>query len=50
MDVVNRATTAAHFAFAQASTYQGSKFAPIRLAEFVVAEHADKGLSLHPGL
>lgn len=51
-DVINTTTIAAHFTIPGASAYQASKFALIRLSEFVVAEYADKGvncLSLHPG-
>lgn len=52
VDVVNTTTLGAHLAMLGGSAYMGSKFALIRLSEFVDAEYGHKGvncLSLHPG-
>lgn len=52
VDIINTSTIAAHFTIPGASAYQASKFALIRLSEFVVAEYGEQGvncLSLHPG-
>ncbi|KAF4631925.1 hypothetical protein G7Y89_g6211 [Cudoniella acicularis] len=52
VDVINTTSVAAHFAVPGASAYQASKFALIRLSEFVVSEYGEQGvncLSLHPG-
>jgi NAD(P)-dependent dehydrogenase (short-subunit alcohol dehydrogenase family) len=52
VDIINTTSIAAHFALPGASAYQASKFALIRLSEFVVSEYEGKGvncLSLHPG-
>ncbi|KAK5559766.1 hypothetical protein LTR46_001515 [Exophiala xenobiotica] len=52
VDVINTTTIAAHFAMPGGSAYHASKFALIRLSEFVVSEYEAQGvncLSLHPG-
>ena len=52
VDVINTTSIAAHFAIPGASAYQTSKFAIIKLSEFVVSEYGEQGvncLSLHPG-
>ncbi len=52
VDVINTTTIAAHFAMPGGSAYHASKFALIRLSEFVVSEYEGQGvncLSLHPG-
>jgi NAD(P)-dependent dehydrogenase (short-subunit alcohol dehydrogenase family) len=52
VDVINTTTIAAHFAMPGGSAYHASKFALIRLSEFVVSEYEARGvncLSLHPG-
>ncbi|KAK5223160.1 hypothetical protein LTR47_010414 [Exophiala xenobiotica] len=50
--VINTTTITAHFAMPGGSAYHASKFALIRLSEFVVSEYEAQGvncLSLHPG-
>jgi NAD(P)-dependent dehydrogenase (short-subunit alcohol dehydrogenase family) len=52
VDVINTTSGSAHFILPGASAYSGSKFALMRLSEFVVVEYGDQGvncLSLHPG-
>ncbi|KAH6675084.1 putative oxidoreductase ucpA [Halenospora varia] len=52
VDVINMTSIGAHTVFNGASTYQTSKFALLRLGEFVEAEYAAKGVncfSVHPG-
>lgn len=52
VDVINTTTIAAHLTMPGGSSYMASKFALIRLSEFVVSEYADKGVNcstLHPG-
>jgi len=52
VDVLNTTTIAAHLTMPGGSAYMGSKFALMRLSEFVASEYADKGVncvSLHPG-
>ncbi|KAI1612564.1 putative oxidoreductase ucpA [Exophiala viscosa] len=52
VDVLNTTTIAAHLSMPGGSAYMGSKFALMRLSEFVASEYADKGvncMSLHPG-
>jgi len=52
VDVINVVSSAVHFSTPGASAYQASKFALVRLAEFVDAEHGEQGVncvSLHPG-
>ncbi|KIV82202.1 hypothetical protein PV11_04329 [Exophiala sideris] len=52
VDVINTTTIAAHLAMPGGSAYMGSKFALMRLSEFVASEYADQGVncvSLHPG-
>lgn len=52
VDIINTTSGSAHFIMPGASAYNASKFALIRLSEFVVAEYGDKGvncLSLNPG-
>ncbi|KAI9738093.1 MAG: hypothetical protein M1818_005521 [Claussenomyces sp. TS43310] len=52
VDVINVSSIGAHTTFYGASAYQTSKFALLRLGEFVEAEYAAKGVncfSVHPG-
>ena len=52
VDVINMTSIAAHFTIPGASAYQTSKFALIRLSEFVESEYGGQGVncvSLHPG-
>jgi NAD(P)-dependent dehydrogenase (short-subunit alcohol dehydrogenase family) len=52
VDIINTTSIAAHFAIPGASAYQTSKFAIIKLSEFVVSEYGEQGVncvSLHPG-
>jgi NAD(P)-dependent dehydrogenase (short-subunit alcohol dehydrogenase family) len=52
VNVINTTTFAAHFAIPGASAYQASKFALIKLGEFVDAEYGEQGVScvsLAPG-
>ncbi|TVY89799.1 Short chain dehydrogenase [Lachnellula willkommii] len=52
VDVVNIASIGAHVIIPGASAYQTSKFAVLRLTEFLLAEYGDKGVNcvaVHPG-
>jgi hypothetical protein len=52
VDVINTVSGSAHFVMPGASAYNISKFALIRLSEFVVAEYGEQGVncvSLNPG-
>lgn len=52
VDVVNVTAIGAHMTIYGASAYQASKFALLRLSEFVETEHAAKCIncfSVHPG-
>lgn len=52
VDVVNISSIGAHIIMPGASAYQTSKFAVLRLTEFVQAEYGDKGVTcvaVHPG-
>ena len=49
-DVINTTTVAAHLIVPGASAYNISKFALIKLSEFVMAEYGEVNcVSLHPG-
>jgi NAD(P)-dependent dehydrogenase (short-subunit alcohol dehydrogenase family) len=52
VDIINTVSGSAHFVMPGASAYNISKFALIRLAEFVVSEYRDQGVncvSVNPG-
>ena len=52
VDIVNVSSIGAHLSFPGASAYQTSKFALLRLTEFVCAEYEKQGvncISVHPG-
>ncbi|TVY23659.1 Short chain dehydrogenase [Lachnellula hyalina] len=52
VDVVNVTSIGAHVIIPGASAYQTSKFAMLRLTEFVQVEYGDKGVTcvaVHPG-
>jgi NAD(P)-dependent dehydrogenase (short-subunit alcohol dehydrogenase family) len=52
VNVINMTSIGAHMTFPGASAYQTSKFALLRLSEFVETEYAHKGVncfSVHPG-